>query len=111
MRIDFSALPETVVPGFKGGQGQALIRKFQDPAMGGIVHLTLTPGSSIGLHTHQGNCEVVYVLSGSGRCIDDGAEYPLSPGSVTYCPEGRSHSIVNTGEVPLVLLGVLPNSR
>ena len=111
MRIDFSGLPEAVVPGFKGGQGQVHIRKFEDPAMGGIVRITLLPGSSIGLHTHGGNCEVVYVLSGSGKCMDDGAEYTLSPGSVTYCPEGRSHSIVNTGDAPLVLFGVLPNGR
>ena len=63
---------------------------------------------SIGLHTHHGNCEIVYVLSGSGQCIDDGAEYPISAGVCHYCPEGHTHSIRNTGGEPLELLGVLP---
>ena len=79
---------------------QELVRRFWEAAV-------LT-GASIGLHTHSGNCEIVYVLSGSGQCIDDGAEYPISAGVCHYCPEGHTHSIRNTGGEPLELLGVLP---
>lgn len=28
-----------------------------------------------------------------------------------YCPEGHTHSIVNTGDTPLELLGVLPHVK
>ena len=80
----------------------------EHPRMGAVVQLTLPVGSSIGLHTHTGNCEIIYVLSGSGRCIDDDAEYPITAGMCHYCPEGHTHSIVNTGETELKLLGVLP---
>ena len=111
MMIDFKTLPEAAVPAFKGGMGEALIRKHSDPAMGNIVYITLLPGSSIGEHTHQENCEIVYVLSGTGKCIDDGAEIPIGAGSVNYCPQGHSHSIINTGTEPLVLFGVLPDCK
>ena len=41
-------------------------------------------------------------------CIDDDAEYPITAGMCHYCPEGHTHSIVNTGDTELKLLGVLP---
>ncbi len=28
-----------------------------------------------------------------------------------YCPEGHTHGIENTGDGPLVLLGILPNVK
>ena len=62
-----------------------------------------------GLHTHEGSCEMIFVLSGEGICLDDGEEYPFRPGMCHYCPEGHSHSVFNTGSEPLVLLGVVPN--
>jgi len=111
MMIDWKSVPASVVPNFKGGTGEALIHKYNSPDMGNIVHITLMPGCSIGLHTHQGNCEIVYVISGSGKCIDDGAEVAVGAGSVNYCPEGHSHSIINTGTEPLVLFGVLPDCK
>lgn len=108
MILDFNTMAASAIPHFKGGEGEALVRKFDDPRMGAVVYITLPVGASIGLHTHTGNCEVVYVLSGSGTCIDDDATYPLTSGMCHYCPEGHTHSIRNTGSEPLVLLGILP---
>lgn len=108
MILDFASMAANTIPGFKGGEGEAIVRKFDDPRMGAVVRITLPKGASIGLHTHSGNCEIVYVLSGSGQCIDDGVEYPISAGMCHYCPEGDTHSIRNTGGEPLELLGVLP---
>lgn len=108
MILDFHSLSPAVVPHFKGGEGEAQVRTAVSDGMGRILTLTLPVGSSIGLHTHTGNCEVIYVLSGSGRCIDDDAEYPITAGMCHYCPEGHTHSIVNTGDTELKLLGVLP---
>ena len=108
MTLDLRSIEPTVVPHFKGGAGEALVRTVFSDEMGRVVSLTLPVGASIGLHTHTGNCEVIYVLSGSGRCIDDDAEYPITAGMCHYCPEGHTHSIVNTGNTELKLLGVLP---
>ena len=109
MMLDFSAVQAAVVPHFKGGEGQALVRTASEDAMGRILTLELPAGSSIGLHTHVGNCEVIHVLSGCGVCHDDGTDVVLRPGMTHYCPEGHSHGIDNTGDEPLVLLAVLPN--
>ena len=44
-------------------------------------------------------------------CLDDGAEVAVYPGLCHYCPQGRSHSVVNTGTEPLVILGIVPNAK
>ena len=71
MFLDFSSISEVSVPHFKGGHGQALVRKFED-GQGKILQLTLPVGSSIGPHVHEGSFEVMYFLSGTGVCTDDG---------------------------------------
>lgn len=65
MTLDFDRMPSLVQPRFKGGQGEAETRIFQDD-MGKILRLTLQSGSSIGLHTHEDSCEIMYFLSGTG---------------------------------------------
>ena len=111
MMLDFQAAEAAVVPHFKGGEGQAVVRKAVEDEMGRVLTLELPAGSSIGLHTHEGNCEIIHVLSGSGVCHDDGQDVALRAGMTHYCPEGHSHGIDNDGAEPLVLLAVLPELR
>ncbi len=111
MTLDFNTVQPTVVPHFKGGAGEAVVRTAVSDTMGRILTLTLPVGASIGTHTHTGNCEIIHVLSGSGVCHDDGAEVVLSAGMTHYCPEGHTHGIYNTGAEPLVLLGILPEAK
>ena len=111
MILEFDKLDVQVVPHFKGGQGEAHVRTAVQDDMGRILLLTLPAGSSIGLHTHQGNCEIIHVLSGCGVCHDDGTDTAISAGMTHYCPEGHTHGIDNTGADELVLLGILPVCR
>ena len=111
MILDFDKLDVQVVPHFKGGQGKAHVRTAVQDDMGRILLLTLPVGSSIGLHTHQGNCEIIHVLSGCGVCHDDGTDTAISAGMTHYCPEGHTHGIDNTGADELVLLGILPDAK
>ena len=111
LTLDFNAVDPTVVPHFKGGAGEAHVRTAVADGMGRILTLTLPAGSSIGLHTHTGNCEIIHVLSGCGVCHDDGMDVPLTAGMTHYCPEGHTHGIDNTGDAPLVLLGILPDVK
>ena len=110
MILDFSKIEETVIPQFYGGEKEIKAHMKIDKN-NKILLGTLEPGASIGLHTHTGNCEVIYILSGSGQCIDDDTQYPVAAGMCHYCPEGHTHSIVNTGDTPLELLGVLPHVK
>ena len=110
MFLDFASVPEVAVPRFKGGEGQALVRKFEDE-QGKILILTLPAGSTSGHHVHEGSFEVMHFLSGEGVCTDDGEEVAVRAGMTHYCAVGHSHSVVNTGSEPLVILGVVPNVK
>lgn len=61
--INFEELQEIIVPNFKGGEGNTIIRKYEDAAMK-VLRVVLKPGCSIGLHTHVTNSEVVYIIAG-----------------------------------------------
>ncbi len=110
MNIDIFNMAASAMEHFKDGPGTAQVRKV-GLDIGAIAQVTLPVGAGIGYHKHEGNCEVIYVVSGVGVCCDDGEEYPVSAGTVTYCPEGHSHSMTNTGDEPLVLLGILPDVK
>lgn len=105
--INFEELQETIVPNFKGGEGDTIIRKYEDDKMK-VLRVTLKPGCSIGLHTHVTNSEVVYIIAGQGVSVLDGKEEVLSSGQCSYCPKGSEHTIANRGTEDLVLLGVVP---
>ena len=111
MVMNFDNIPLQRIPHFKGGEGEVLARMHTDE-MGKIVHLTLPAGASIGLHTHDTSAEVVYVIAGRGIVLEDeapnGAPIVVEAGTVTYCPKGHSHSLINNSDADLVVLGVIP---
>ena len=109
MIIDFKNMEETASENFKGGEG-VLYRKGHHDDMGKIIWLRIPQGSSIGYHTHETDCEVMYIVSGRARCIDDGEERELKAGDVHYCPQGHSHCMMNRDEEDLVIFGVLPEN-
>ena len=109
MLIEFDKLEETVQEHFRGGEGSVTSRKYADDKIK-ISLGRLSPGGSIGLHTHATNSEVIYIFSGTGKALYDGAFETLGPGSCHYCPQGHSHSLVNTGPLPLEFFAVVPES-
>ena len=110
MNINFETIEEQRIPGFKGGEGVAVVKMYVDDSIR-IIKGYLEKGSSIGMHTHEGSSETVYILGGRGKMIYDDKEELLAEGCCSYCPEGHSHSLVNTGDRPLWFLGVVPNLK
>ena len=108
MNIPFSQLEEAVVPHFKGGEG-AFRTRAQSDGLCKILRGTLDPGCSIGLHTHEDSSEIIYIRSGTGRALYDGETEALAPGDCHYCPKGHAHSLINSGDQPLVFFAVVPN--
>ena len=49
-------------------------------------------------------------LAGSGIVLEDNADdpAPMVPGTCHYCPQGHTHSLINNGTEPLVVLAVIP---
>lgn len=107
MLVTFDKIETSVFQNFKGGEKEFAVKMFDGPACR-IMKGQLAPGASIGMHTHEGNCEIIYILAGNGQVLyDDGCE-ALSAGSCHYCPNGHAHSLQNTGDVPMEFFAVVP---
>ena len=103
MVMNFDNIPLQHIPHFKGGEGEVLARIHTDE-MGKIVHLTLPPGASIGLHTHDTSAEVVYFLSGHGIVLEDDAPNG-DPISVEFCHKlGLAYVSCSPFRVPIARL-------
>lgn len=97
MIIDFPNMPVEVLPSFKGGEKELSLQSFDD-GKNKIMHGILMPGASIGLHKHEQDSEILFVLSGKGLLIDDGKELKIVHGQCAYCPVGHEHSLINSSE-------------
>ena len=105
--IDFQNIPDTVLPRFKGGEGQMAAKMLTDD-LNRILYATLAPGHSIGLHTHDTSSEIMYFLSGKGTVITDGTPETVAPGLCHYCKKGSSHTLINDGDEDLIFFAVVP---
>lgn len=114
MILDFNKMGVTVLPNFKGGEKEFAANMFFD-GTNRIFKGRLIPGATIGMHTHDDSCEVIFILEGRGTIVErePGSEEetvsPVSEGDCLYCPKGHSHSLQNTAdEGDLVFYAVVP---
>ncbi len=70
-------------------------------------HSVLEPGSSVGVHKHEGDIEVYYILEGEGTYNDNGKAVPVSAGDVTYCKDGEVHGLENTSKANLEFIALI----
>lgn len=69
--------------------------------------VTLEPGCELGYHTHSGDGEYYYIISGSADYNDNGSPCVLNAGDSAFCPDGEGHSVKNSGSVPLVFIALI----
>ena len=72
-----------------------------------FAEITLNSGCSIGYHQHDLETEYYFILSGTGTVNDDGTEVAVKQGDSIITGNGASHSIKNTGSVPLVFHAII----
>jgi mannose-6-phosphate isomerase-like protein (cupin superfamily) len=72
-----------------------------------LAELTLPPGASIGYHRHDSETEYYVILSGTGEVDDNGTPRQVKAGDSIITGNGASHSIKNTGTVPLVFHAII----
>jgi len=72
-----------------------------------LAEITMDPGCSIGYHKHDSETEYYFILSGTGLVNDDGREVEVAKGDSVITGNGASHSIKNTGSVPLIFQAVI----
>lgn len=106
MLIDFNKIQEMTIPGMNNGTGTMTARMYNDDKYR-IIPTKIHPGGSIGGHTQESGDDMNYILSGTGKAICDGIEEELKSGVMHICPQGSRHSIINTGNVDLVMLTIV----
>lgn len=103
-------VPE-VAEGVRGGSGIVTAHKLLDLFPGSAIKsvgiVRLEPGASVGEHSHRGEEDFYYCLSGTGVVVDNGVEHSFTPGTLQITRSGESQAIRNTGETELVFLGAL----
>jgi mannose-6-phosphate isomerase-like protein (cupin superfamily) len=72
-----------------------------------FAEVKLEAGSSIGYHAHDNETEYYFIVSGNGSVNDNGTETPVAAGDSVITGGGASHSIKNTGTVPLIFHAVI----
>jgi quercetin dioxygenase-like cupin family protein len=97
----------------RGGNGEAEMHKItnNDAELYGkgrmFNRVILAPGRSIGEHTHTGDNEIYYILSGSGTYNDNGTILKVHAGDTTICNDGEMHGLVNDSDEPLEMIALV----
>lgn len=64
----------------------------------------LKKGEMTDYHIHIGEAETYYIISGHAMYNDNGTKREIGPGTITYTPSGRGHSIKNIGDEDLIFI-------
>ncbi len=107
MIIDFKRIKSETIKQMRGGEKDVTASMFVDDN-NRIMYGKLEPGASIGMHTHETNSEILYILQGNGKMIYDDTEEKLEDGICHYCPKGHSHSLINDSNDDLIFFAVIP---
>ena len=107
MLIDFKAIEEVRLPGFRGGEKDTIARLFTDDLSNRIMYGKLEPGASIGYHKHENDSEMIYILHGKGKALYEDGEEALTAGVCHYCPKDHSHSLINNSDEDLIFFAVV----
>ncbi len=107
MNLNYKEMDFEEFAGFKGGEKALSAKMFHDEK-NRIIYGKLIPGASIGVHTHETNSEIIYILEGKGKVLYDGAYEPVESGVCHYCPKGHTHSLINDSDADLVFFAVVP---
>ena len=65
-----------------------------------FAQVTLKPGCAVPIHQHVGNNETYYLIQGSGEYTDEDKKFTVKAGDVTFCADGGTHGLLNTGKEP-----------
>lgn len=98
-----------------GGKGEIYIthlltQKEMVGQCGMFAKVVVPPGSSLGVHPHNGNTETYHILQGKALYTDNGETYEVKHGDTTFCADGGSHGIENIGDEDLIFMALIINS-
>jgi len=111
MIVKSNQMQDELRPNMRGGDGTAVCRSLFGKALPAhcrlVSTITLDKGSSIGQHTHTGECEMFYILSGEVLYNYNGNDIILTKGDATITYDGEAHGVTGLSEEPAVLMAVI----
>jgi len=111
MVIERNNMKAEIKEKLRGGEGDTkilhLVNCENEKNIRMLAEMTLQPGCSIGTHRHDSETEYFIILSGSGTVNDNGTEVQVKAGDSIITVSGESHSLSNTGNVPLVFHAII----
>ena len=100
-----------VRPNLKGGKGNINFVNLVDvESMKNcrlMTKMTIPVGASIGEHKHESETEYYLIQSGCVKVIDDQIENIVGTGDVVITDSGCSHSIINIGDAPAIIIAII----
>ncbi|MCD7837648.1 MAG: cupin domain-containing protein [Clostridiales bacterium] len=101
-----------VIENMRGGEGaihlEHVLENSETGDRTGLCSVcTVEPGCSIGLHTHDTNAEIYYMLEGQLELNQNGKICTIQAGDVVFTADGESHSVANRGDQAAKLLAVI----
>ena len=120
-KIDLDAIPQTNATGYPApfdGVVQGRWYRRLAPASGlsefGASHVVLKPGAwSSQRHWHDGEDEMVVLLSGTATLVEDQGPITLHPGDICAWPKGtgNGHHLRNDSDADCVFLAISAGAR
>ncbi len=109
---DVSQMESEIRSQMRGGSGDVTIQHVfkADELLGAsrlVAKITLQPGCSVGLHEHDQEEEIFYIMKGRGRVVDAGEVREVTPGDAVLTGNGNNHSIENIGNDDLEFFAVI----
>ena len=71
-----------------------------------MITQEVSPGTSIPVHLHEKEDELIFIQSGTGQATLADATVPLAAGSTLYIPKGTWHGGRNTGSGTLMWIAI-----
>jgi len=72
-----------------------------------LAKVTLNPGCSVGVHPHDNDEEIYYVLKGKATLYDNGEKKELFPGMAALTSGGATHGLENNGKEAVEYLAII----
>ena len=115
-KLDLDAIPQTNATGYPAQYADVVQGRWYRrlaPASGikdfGASHVVLQPGAwSSQRHWHEGEDEMVVILSGEAALVDDSGEAILRAGDIAAFPknDGNGHVLQNRSDSPCVFVAI-----
>lgn len=105
-------MKEAQVENMRGGKGAVTFKYLLNPdefhEKGRLfAQNTIPVGASIGMHLHEGEFEIFYILQGTGTYYNNEEKFEIKAGDMAYLDVDNSHSLENTGDEPLVFMALI----